>query len=443
MNNKKIYAPDCYFNIKKSYKISSPLSFETVKNATILMDTSFNDDSFINFYTKLHKTGYVLDDHNRYCLLSSNHRYPLQSRSDKYEVMRENPDLRHKKDIYLGCFIRHWGHFLLEGLSRWWFLLNEEQYQDYEICYTVYGQQKKYMTTLMDLFGFDNNRLHQVTRTTRYDELIIPEISTEISKFWTDEFKQTINRIKQSIKPIENDKIYLSRLRYHDGIIGERAIAKTFKHNGYKMIYPERLPVERQIAYISGANHIASISGTTAHNLIFAKETSFCSIMERYIFPNKAQYIVNDMIGFNISNIYASYSYLPTSAGLGPFLVGMTMYLEQYFKDNKMKYKVQKLKLTQQFLLSYKRLWLNIYKNMFSDLLIAECAGSISQSQLKALIKQLENELKDAPSKIIVDKKIKDTYLRAKPYKWFGKVKDGKKRIIYFCGIPIYEYYKK
>lgn len=439
-----IYGPKGYFNFKDSYKLDIPLSFETVKNGMIYLDKTFLNEEYIAFYNRLHHYGVILDENNKYVLAAANHRHPLGSRSEEAEtVFPQEPVRRHKKAIYLGCIIRHWGHFLVEGISRWWFLLNDEQYKDYELCYMVYEQQRDYISKIMDLFGLDKSRLHKIECSTIYDELIIPEASTEFEQFWSEEYKNTIKQITKNVKPIYNRRIYLSRQKFGDHLLGEKVFAKTFKRNGYKIIYPERLSIEKQIALMKGAEEIACISGTTAHNLIFASDKTRCTILERSTSPNIAQLILNDMNNLDVSHVKASFSFLPTADGYGPFLVGITPFVEQYFKDNQIKYKLSDCQFHQQFIQTYQRLWLCNYHDEKGFKLIIFNYPKTKISELQQIKQTLEEELKDQPLKIKTDKKIKDIEkIKPSRFRLIYKVKNGRERKIYFCGICIRHYEK-
>lgn len=444
MLEQHIYGPDGYFDIKDSYKLSSRLSFERVKNGMIYVDNTFLDENFITFYSHLHQYGFVLDENNKYVLSAANHRSPIGGRSENAEtVFSHTPARVHKKAIYLGCIIRHWGHFLVEGISRWWFMLNDGQYQDYELCYTVSGQQRDYMNQIMDLFGLDKSRLRKIEVNTIYDELIIPEVSTEFKQFWTEEYKQTVRRITQNIKPVYNEKIYLSRTKFGDRLLGEKVIEKTFKRNGYKIIYPERLSVKKQIAIIKGARKIACVSGTTAHNLIFAGDGCECAVLERSITPNRAQFIINDMNNLKMSYIKTSYSFLPTGDGYGPFLIGITPYLEQYFKENKITYNPQEKDSYKQFEQTYLRLWHACYNNAEGFETILFDNPQATMSGLEQIRQKLDDNLKTVKLQIKTDKKIKEiAVVKPSCLRLFYKEKRGRERTFYFCGIPVYHYKK-
>ena len=440
------YAPDKFFHLRSDYRLKQPLSFETVKNAMIYPAMADNNVvDFPNFYAHLHQYGFILDESGHYVLAAANHRQPLYSRSQNtVSDIPLNIDKRSGRAIYLGCYIRHWGHFLIEGISRWWPLLNEEAYRDCDLCYLIYGQQRDYMDQLAGLFGLDKSRLKRIEKPTVYDEIIIPEASSEQAHFWSEEYQKTIQKISSTIKAVPNDKIYLSRMRFSDRLLGEKAIEQTLRRNGWKIIYPEKLSIKKQIAVIKGAGEIACVSGTTAHNLIFSRQGSKCAIFERGgIKPNEVQMPLNEMNDLDISCVKASYFPLPTSSGDGPFLIGITPWMRKWLDDNKIRYKPQDCQLYKKFFSAYLRLWLQLYqkKDRIAALLFDN--PGITKDQLTAIAAKVEQKIQYLSSKIYTDKHIKDKDLVCpKRFCLIRKVKKGNERFIMLCGFCICHYTK-
>ena len=85
------------------------------KNATIL--PLRRDPSFGLLFGK----GGVVDENGSYVALSAIEKrvqgaYPF-----------ENPEVKDEKVVYCGYLVNHWGHFLIEAVTRlWYFLENDE-----------------------------------------------------------------------------------------------------------------------------------------------------------------------------------------------------------------------------------------------------------------------------------------------------------------------------
>lgn len=423
------FFPETFAAAQDSYKLEAELSFEVVKQAKILPEQASCE--WGKFYAQLHTTGFVLDADNRYVLSSSNHRTNLGSRSEKVVPVAGDYTVR-KKGIYLGCIISHYGHFILEGLNRFYFLMNSGRYQDYDLVYHTYkNEEVALLRQFLTWLGISEKRLVCLDKTTMYEELIVPDVSTEIGKFWTDDYKNVINALIEHIAPIYNDKLYLSRLKFEDALIGEKAIADIFKQNGYKIIYPEKLPWEKQIALIKGARHLACISGTTAHNFIFAQDNAICCILERGAYANKTQFVVNHMRNLEVCHVKAGYGFLPVNYGYGPFLIGVTRFVCDYFETYGFTYDVCQTVLYKRFFYSYLKYWNMVYSAENGWSLLHFTYKDLEPECFRRLLKKVAYKLDVCVSKrCYSDKKINLNVYRAKllMYKVLVKITFGRVR---------------
>ena len=352
-HNIKVYAPNSFYNFA-TYKLKRKLSYEIIRNGTIHAANNWGA-----FFQKFKDTGFITDEDNNWVLSSASYQQKLYSRIPN-ENTEKNIKTVHKKAIFLGAFRQHYGHFICQGLSRLWFLL-KNKYNDYDLIYIPQGKLPNFVFKYLELFGIDSNRLVAITETTKYDEIIVPEISFALDTFWTDEFKKTIDRIQKHITPVKNKNIYLSRMHFNDNCIGEKYIEQIYKENGYKIIYPEEMSIEEQISVISGAKNIVGVVGTALHNLMFMSNGASCTILERYNRPNYNQIIINDMRSLKTNYVYANDSFLPCASGKGPYLLLNTEYLQKYLDDNTFNYKEQDTALQTALKQTYAVAWYLMY----------------------------------------------------------------------------------
>lgn len=436
-----IYAPEGYFKFHESYKLKKKLSCEHVKNGMIFGAAPVICDKESPFYKKIHLPGYVLDEDGNYVLTSSQIGGEIGQRQQCSEALniRQTAIKRPRKAVFLGCFIGHWGHFLLESISRWWALLDKDKYAGYDLCYITIGRQSKSSQKLIDLFGIDRSRLVEIKDNIIYDEVVIPEASSKLNYYWTEEYLQTIEHIIRDISPANYKKVYLSRTKYKDSVFGEKVIERIFGRGGYKIIYPEKMPLEEQIAIIKGASDIACLSGTTAHNLVFAKQKTTCAIMERNSFPNYAQPIINDMKELNTSCIKANCAILPTADGWGPFLVCLNKYLCRFFDHVGLKYTNQEVLSYRQLIPAYLRCWLICYHNhkLIDDIL--KDNPQLSRLQVENLYSRVEEKLKFLGSRRIRTDK-NNNYIVSCFFHLLYKIKCGDSRSLYFRNLQIYHH---
>lgn len=427
-----LFCPQGFYQPQKTYFCKERISYEVVKNATILAEKSCGD--WAAFYGTLHSTGFVLDENHKYVLTSSNRKYKSGARSEYIATDVSNVSNVSRKAIYLGCIISHWGHFILEGLNRVWFLKQLDAYKDYDLVYHLYGDYADKFFNFLRLLGVPTERLCKLDNNVCYEELIVPEISTELGKFWTQEYKDTIDSLTKHISPIYSEKLYLSRLKFDDDLLGEKEIQNNFRKNGYRVVYPERLSFEKQVALLKGAKQIACISGTTAHNLIFASNNIRCTILERCGTPNLVQSFINEMRNFEVDYIKASYSFLPTAYGPGPFLVGVNRFVKSFFEQNHFSYNKKADKLWKKFYFAYLYCWRKIYSDKESYNLILFDHPQLSLSDICRKAEKVTCILKNVKIwQLHKDKKIKHLCFS------FFRREDTAKRIrIYLGNIQIF-----
>lgn len=307
-------------------------------------------------------SGGVLHD-NKIVDISMHYRNNEQLIQDRIIEQKIEPyETRNKTAFFLGDCINQWGHFLLESITRLYPLINNIN-ADYDYVFT--GSPKgefPQVYELLEIFGLKREQIIFIDKPTKYAKVIIPEQSNRLNGAYHKEYVDILNKIQSNVVPKQNKKIYLSRTKLlYDNVFGEDVIENIFKQNGYKIIYPERLSVYEQIAYIKGAEEIAGLVGSAMHSLVFARNDIKVHILNRSCEINFPQLYINKMKNFNTSIIKADLGFLPTVCGIGPFLVGYTVYFEQFLKQNNYKINLKRLNNFNNTMYEYIKYWL--YKN--------------------------------------------------------------------------------
>lgn len=185
------------------------------------------------------------------------------------KVYRKQIDEYIDKEVILsGLYMGHFGHCIMEGLNRLWFLLKNNSINNY--CYISQVDRDDYLN-LFKLFWIKAENLIRITRNTQFKKIIIPSASMRLYDRYSDEYKETLNKISSNIKPSKYKKIYISRSQDIIGFtqtIGEENIENIFKNNDFKILYPAREKLETAISLMKGAE----VVGTNMHNILFAKD---------------------------------------------------------------------------------------------------------------------------------------------------------------------------
>ena len=403
--SERIYGPKDFCNWKSNFKKEGKLSVEIVKNGIIYPQTLDNN---LAMYRKQYATGFVLDETKKWVGVSGDRLQQIGAREDAERIPNFSPEKRNKKAIFLGVCHKHWGHFLIEGMSRLWAILNTNKYVDYDLCYVLWNESSfpNYMKEVFSLLGINWANIKIIDHPVQYDEIVIPQISSKLDLFWTDEYKLTIEKIKESLTPVQGGKYYLTRTSFVDIILGEKDIENVFKKNGYSVISPETLPILEQLSIFAGADELVSVSGTSAHNMLFAKDSAQCAILERMHFPNRTQAVINHMLQAEISVIKANDSFLPSHINRGPFLLTITPWLLQYFEEHKLKYSAEDIINSSRYLPAYVKLWSCMYKKDTTYETLFYPNKSLTPQDMPLFVSRLVSLLDKKKMRYYLDKRI-------------------------------------
>lgn len=342
----------------RSFKKESPCTFLEVNNGIVIPCLPSND--------KLSNKGGVIDEQFNYIELSGIYRGEINQKAlyGSYDFNKEDIEYSDKTAIYLGIYINHWGHFILESLNRLWYLLNETQDKNVEYVFLTLEGFNNNCNELLELFGLPIEKIKFIEKPTQYKKVIVPEASYQLNTYWSDEYKNICNKTSNSIHPIKNNKIYLTRRKFRLGnLFGEEMLEKLFTKNGYKKIIPERLSASKQIGIISGTKLVAGITGSAMHSLVFGRDSISAIYLNRFSFINKDQCIINEMKNIDYTFIDAFATFMPALHGLGPFLMSINKYVEEFCSQENFKIIKQPKKFLQKTFLKYIKRWAETYSN--------------------------------------------------------------------------------
>lgn len=256
----------------------------------------------------------------------------------------ENPQYRDEKVVYCGYLIHHWGHFLMEGVARLWYFLEQDPTVDRYVFSLDENEQREirgnYLEFLKLLGIWD--KLDLITTPTRFREVIVPEQSFRPGKYWSPKFLDIFETIAGNVKVDPSwekcDRMFFSRSQLKKGNaleFGFDTFDSFFEKNGYKVVFPEKLSLSQMIYMIRGAQAVSSISGSSLHNMLFARPGQTLEILERCVFNNDWQVYVNLMCRLNVIYIDANISLYPVPMG-GPFIMGYNEPMQRFAADRGM-----------------------------------------------------------------------------------------------------------
>lgn len=299
------------------------------KNATILPLRRQPGDNL------LFGRGGVVDEKGEYVALSA-----IEGRV-QYAYPVEEKIYRDEKVVYCGYLVDHWGHFLIEGVTRLWYFLENEPGVDKFVFFLDENEEREIRANyreFLELLGIWEN-LEIINTPTTYREVIVPELGLYCRKCYTPKLLRVYETVADNVVSDPNwehpSKIYYSRSQLKKGMpfeSGFDTLDDFFQRNGYTILYPEKVPLGRMVDYIRHAEVVASLSGSLPHNMLFARPGQKLEIVERLTISDDNQTDVNRMLGLNVTYIDAHIPIYPVDF-VGPIIMGYTDCLQRFASD--------------------------------------------------------------------------------------------------------------
>lgn len=194
--------------------------------------------------------------------------------------------------LWGGVLWMHFGHFLVESMSRLWALAHLEEEIDGILFIPkrprngseVIGFQRD----LVALMGTDAPVACAGT-PEQVERLIVPGQGIGLGQMisGTKRFRAAIHdRFAKDIVPKGAERLYISRSALPEGrgnLIGEPAVEEYLRHAGYTVYHPEQHDVRHQIATYRAARQVIAAEGSALHLLamVAAPKTKIAMIVRR------------------------------------------------------------------------------------------------------------------------------------------------------------------
>ncbi len=322
-----------YQNYNDDLELKRHLSVTTIDQGIILpaRETAIGDEFFYH--------GGVLDSNNNFVPLSATKRHcTVKALLSGYELTEE-PQYCDETVIYGGILYEHYGHVLLESISRLWYYIKHNPHH-YRVVFNfvprAYGKFKDFF----DLLDIPYNEQTFITKPTRYKQVIIPEQSYYYGSVCHREWLTPINYMASKIPAGKYKKIFLSRLKLQrNPLFNEQAFFNIFKQNGYQIVYPETLSLQGQISLCKVANSLAAWEGTLALQAVFCPNGAERIILNRAIEPDVFHRFMEQLKDLPTTHIDCSLNPIPVSHIHGPWIVGFTSELQEFCSDRNWKHK--------------------------------------------------------------------------------------------------------
>ena len=196
-----------------------------------------------------------------------------------------------KSVMFLGNFdMKHYGHWLTEGLSRYWYLLDHQPKNGIAMSWGIRRRishlhalhmplKPRHWPMALKAFGIAESQLHKAVNPIRYSEIVVPNPSIVLGSSVSPCHLKVLQRIAQCIvaEPVDGRygrTVYLSRRllkKSFRSFENEAAVEDFCRSRGFEIVYPERLSLPDQIKIISEAGMLIGFPGSAFHTVMFRR----------------------------------------------------------------------------------------------------------------------------------------------------------------------------
>lgn len=219
-------------------------------------------------------------------------------REEPVTMPRQHPRknrLQHLPGTWLfgGCYNPHFGHFLVETLSRVWALDHIDEKIEGVLFFPIYSNHveraPKDFDKIFSILDIDFN-WKIVDQFYQVDRLIIPPQGSGIKHDMSSvpEYRDFLrSHIRKDLEPIVNEKLYVSRSEITGvtgrGLVGEKRLEAYLEKEGYLIFHPQNHSFQDQLRHYQGAQHILGPDGSPFHlaNLVGHPEKKVGIIQRR------------------------------------------------------------------------------------------------------------------------------------------------------------------
>ena len=241
--------------------------------------------------------------------------------------------------VFGGVIFNHFGHFLLESLSRMWWLIENPTCMHKFVFISADDHPINFdALEFFEILGLERNRIEVVKKPTRFNAIIVPEQTIFISDGFKPEAIKVYDALRSAVSPANYKKVYFTRTKlWRIDAVNEEYFENYFRSKGYTIIAPETLSIREQIAVMAGVEEYACISGSLHHHILLCREGVKVVILNRTSYMFEVGFIpvsawVNQLIKANCIYIDVFMNFLPFG-NQSTYLVGPTASWLAYKKD--------------------------------------------------------------------------------------------------------------
>lgn len=248
--------------------------------------------------------------------------------------------------LYAGRLNPHWGHFLVDSLSRLWPAFNGDCPDCDRIVFTCEPgvQIHSNIRKMLELTGLADKIIIN-DRPARYRSVIVPEFAVLPRERFLSAAANVYETIAANAQAQLRHrtewpkKIYLSRGKFRKALRNEPCslwVDRFFADNGFEILYPELLSPVETIGYLRNAETVAAVSGTLPHNMLFARPGCELWIIDKTPALNNYQQGIDLLKDLRVTLVDANAEIWNVDVGLGPFLLYPNSHFLDFARDKRL-----------------------------------------------------------------------------------------------------------
>jgi len=178
----------------------------------------------------------------------------------------EQPQILSGDYYFIGSIHHHFGHFLVEGLSRLWAINYIPKDIRENLLYIIYEDSiKDYALKLLVKLGISSERIVFAPKHAILERVFVPDISYKTHHWASHHQSDVYNTLINSVHADDTrgQYIYLSRKNVPDRPLkNEVELEEKLQSLGFEIISPELLDIESQISIMKNAKVVVGPVGS-------------------------------------------------------------------------------------------------------------------------------------------------------------------------------------
>lgn len=295
-----------------------------------------------------------------------------------YHVDEADIELRHERVLFGGVLYNHFGHAIVDSLTRLWYTAVSSDYDKVVFLrfpYDKFLHSHYDPMQIIGLIGIPDEKIEIIEAPTRFDCIIVPDEAFRCFYGHTAEFKLLFDDICSKLhREGTPKKVYLSHcaverqladkgMRRH--VLNEEFFEAFYARRGFEVVYPEQHSFEEQVQLVHGADEIVMTIGTLSHLLLFAKPDVVATILIRNE-PMFMQTNIDQAAGIDPYYVDVANNPLPINQGNGPSLLMPNRFFKEYLDARGIEYGEDELNISDgekdALLLEFLREWAAVYR---------------------------------------------------------------------------------